>query len=150
MLQSHQESEWSPIRGLASAIGPLALKSCACLAALALILILAQPAISWVAKTGSFGILGLAGIIIVVVAVFALPAWLCGSLLSHKLIERIGFEGIIPAALGAFCLWIAVLSASAIAELITQTSTWLNTLIALAIGLEATLVIAWRTWFDPD
>ena len=141
--------EWSPARGLSRAALWLLIKSPFCLILWAAFLVITEPAATWIAThAGTFWILP--GTAILATAVAAIPALPCGHLLARRLTEQVGFEGPVPAGLGIFTVWVVVLVGKEIALMVSGSATWVTTLLTVAMGLEASLVVLWRAWVNPD
>jgi hypothetical protein len=143
-----RDTEWTPGIGLRRAALTLLLKSPLCLVGWVVFLLITEPAAAWLVTNSPIrGAPLLAAVVAIVVAVIA---WPTGHLLSRRLTEQTGFEGPAPAALGIVTVWVVVLLGTRLAGMIGGPATWITTVATVGMGLEASLVVLWRTWVDPD
>ncbi len=143
-----QDSEWTPGRGLRRAALSLLIKSPVCLVVWVVFLVVTEPVAAWLVTSSP--IRGAPLIVALVAIVVAIPAWPTGHLLSRRLTERVGFEGPAPAGLGIVTVWVVVLLGTRLAVMISGPATWITTVATVGMGLEASVVVLWRTWVDPD
>jgi len=142
--------DWTPQRGLTRVTTWLAITSPVCLAFWVGWLVATRQAAAWLAATMMPSVWGMAGLAIAVVAAVAIVAWPCGKILAHRLTDRAGFEGPAVAALGVIAVWAVALGGAAIGAAINGPASWVTTMATVAMGGEASLVVLWQTWLNPD
>lgn len=142
-------SEWTPGRGLRRAAMWLLIKSPVCLVVWTGFLIVTERSATWIGTHGG-NIWIVFGTAVLVATVVAIPALPCGHLLGRRLPEHAGFDGPVPATLGISLVWVLVFLSAKAAALFTGPTTWVTGMAVVGIGVEASLVVLWRTWINPD
>ena len=142
-----QQPEWTPALGLRRGVFRLLIKAPICIAIWAAFVFFTAPATNWLASY--MGGLGLPGISILVVVVVFVVAGPCGHLLSRKLNDHLGFDGLVPAAMGIVVAWLVAFSGTKVALLLTDADNWVTALCTIAMGFESSIVVLWRTWVNP-
>jgi hypothetical protein len=143
-----RDTEWTPGIGLQRAAMSLLIKSPICLVVWMICLWGIDLLITWlVTNTPIRAAVVIIAFLAVLVAIPALPV---GHLVSNRLIDRAGFAGPIPAGLAVVTVCVTVLLGTWLMTMLIGPATWITTLATLAMGIEASVVVLWRTWVDPD
>jgi hypothetical protein len=143
-----RDTEWTPGIGLRRAALSLLLKSPICFIVWVVFLRGTEYVAAWLMTSTP---IRAAPIIIAVVAIIVVvPAWPIGRLVSRRLTEEVGFEGPAPAALGIVTVWVVALLGNRLEHMVGEPATWITTVATMGMGVEASVVVLWRTWIDPD
>ena len=142
------ESDWTLTTGLHRALLSLAVASCISML-WAVPFYFAVPAIDWVGNHLAGGLLAIAGSIVVLSTALWVVAFPVGALLSHRLNERLGVDGLLPLLLGVAFACIVSVGGYMVAIAFYPSPTWLTRLVLPAMALQTSVVVAWRTWVNP-
>jgi hypothetical protein len=88
-------------------------------------------------------------VILVIVVVVLIPSWAMGRLITDRLTERLGLDGLIPASLGLATLGGALLIGGCGFVLLGGTWTSITTLTTIGSGAFASFIVVRETWVNP-
>lgn len=142
--------EWTFERGVVKGVTWIALVAVVTTPIWALALFLARGATEWIGRTAVAGIAARAGILLALATALAIVAVPVGRAVSHRLTERFGIDGPIPAGFGVAGAWIIAWGGYSLGTIGLESVTWVTGSAMMVFGLEASAVVVWRTWLDPE
>jgi hypothetical protein len=90
-----------------------------------------------------------AGAIVVLTTALWLVAVPVGTLLTHRLNERMGIDGLVPPTCAVICAGIVAFAGHGLAAIGHADPSWLTRLALPAMAAQTALVVVWRTLINP-